>query len=671
MRESPVVRSAERSSLRRFALPGTGLAAVALVLVLVLSIASPLASGFAGSSSGARPASAASAGEAAPAATPPCYNINQTICVAMQNTTEPNIIPAPGSHVTAVEPPSSTTLTMYVESTYPLPWPTARYEGTFSPISLNLSGTLWNGVSYYNQSDNSIWHPPGTAWWGYGPTGQNATYPYWYGVNMSARTASGPQFFPGMHIDWWLYITSNVSGVLHHFSSVTFQFTYSGAFPASPYPGAYQYGGASAALEDVAVAQSPLVPNFNDSITVNISTTGADLLSGATLGGGYLDFNEYAPDGAVIVQTAWSFPVKLVGALGQLSSNITVPAAYAQVPGALVEYNLTVWDTNPYGPDQVITPVYSYTVNGNGSFGSGGFANNLALTATPAAALVGGTPPPQVHEGTPVTVLLTSRNPASSILTAELRYSFDYPGISENASEQVAMVRLNSTNFFGTIPAMPLNATVTFSVTAWDFGQDQESSQDYTYATPSLAGAMATVPTNSTFFLAYVYDAGHHAWVTGASVAVAGDAGFVHVTGTTFLGVDYPNATGTPFVPLFLPAGETYRIYVNDTGFRPPGSQVAEPVSVVLRAPHALTADGILAVGSNYEVAEAGSAIFFWLNETGPGTAFSPGSGGIGAATILAAGIGLGAMALVAIPTVLWWRSIRARRLAEERRITL
>jgi hypothetical protein len=656
------------ASLRR-RLPTVALGAI--VLLLAISMLVPLGSAGTATWTGSGSLNATAAARSVPSANPACYSINATICVAMQNTTEPNVIPPAGSHVSAVEPPATTTLTMYVESAYSLVWPTAHASGQFSPISLNVTGTLWNGVPYYNQSDNSVWHPPGVNWWTYGPTGQNVTYPYWYGVNMTSRTASGPQFFPGMHVAWWLYITSNVSGTLHHFSSVTFQFTYGGAFPASPYPGAYQFGGAGSALEDVAVAQSPLAPNYNDSVTINVSTTPADLLTGATLGGGYLDFNEFAPDGAVLVATAWTLPVHLVGTVGPLTTNVTVPAALAQVPGALVEYNLTVWDTNPYGPDQVVTPTFSYTVNGNGSFGSGGFADNLAITASPAAALVGGTPAPQVMEGRAVTVVIASRNPAASILTAQLQYAFDYPGISENVTQQVTMVRLNSTHFQGTIPAMPLNATVTFSVTAWDFAQFEETSREYTYATPPLAGAMATVPTNSTFFLTYVYDAGHKAWVSGASVEIDAVSGFLHVAGTTFLGVDYPNATGSPFVPLFLPAGEDYRVYVNDSSFRPAGTQIPPSVVVTLRATHDLTTDGILAVGSDYEVAESGSALFFWLNETGPGVTFSPGSGGISGSTILAAGLGLGALALIAVPTVLWWRSIRAKRQAEERRITL
>lgn len=650
---------------------GFGIAgAVAVLLVMVVAALTGFASPARPGASDGGTFGTAAASTVVPDASPACYNINQTICVAMENSSEPNVIPNAGSHVSAVEPSATTTLSFHVESTYDLVWPTAHYLGTFSPISINITGTLWNGVPYYNASDGSVWHPPGTAWWGYGPVGENATYPFWYDVNITARTASGPQFFPGMHIDWWLYITSNSSGVLHHFSSITFQYTYGGAFPASPYPSSYQYGGASAALEDVAIAQSPAEPNFNSSVNVNVTTTPFDLTSAASLGGGYLDFTEYAPDGALIEQTSWSFPVQASGTVGAYATNLTVPASLAQVPGALVEYSVAVWDTNPYGPDQVVSPTYNYTVNGNGTFAAGDFGDNLVLSATPGAVMLGGSPPPEIHAGQSVRVLVTSRVPSTSILTAELRYSFDYPGIGENATQQIAMERVNATNFVGTIPAMPLNSTVTYSVTAWDFLQDETTSPEYTYTTPSLADAVATVPTNSTFFLTYVYDEGQHAWVTGATVTVASTSGFVRTVSATFLGVDYPNATGTPFVPVFLPAGATYRVYVNDSNFRPDGA-AAPSVLLLLRAPHQFTTNGVIAVGSDYQVAESGNAFYFFLNDSGPGVTYSPGSGNIDTTTVLGAGIGLGVLALVGVPTLLWWRSIRARRLSEERRITL
>jgi|HubBroStandDraft_1064217.scaffolds.fasta_scaffold01544_2 hypothetical protein len=645
------------------------LGAALLVSVLVFS---SLAGALANPASGARPSGADLAAAATGAASRTCYNINATICLSMQNSTEPDILPALGSHVSSVEPNPSTTISLYVESKYDLVWSTAHYTGALSPISLNMTGVLWNGVQYYNANDSSTWHPPGTSWWAYGPTGQNTTYPYWYEINFTAKTALGtPSFFPGMTATWWVYIVSNNSGILSHFSSVYYRFTFAGAWPYSPYRGAAQYAGAAAATEDVSATQSPLVPNYNDSVLVTIATTSADLITGATIGGAYLDLTEYATDGALLHQMTLNFQVVVSNGVGRYSVNVTLPASLAQNPGALVEYQITSWDTNIYGPDQVVSPTYNYTVNGNGTFTSGVFADDLLLTSTPIGPSVGGSPPPLVPEGQPVKVLVTSRNAGTSILTAELVYSFTYTPIGENTTQDLTMARLNSTNFVATIPAMPLNATVNFVVYAWDFAQDRDVSRTYTYQTPTLASALASVPSNSTFFLTYVYDVGQHAWVTGASVEVQGTSGYLHVTGTTFLGVTYPNATARPYVPLYLPADESYEIWVNDSNFRPVGSSSAPSVAVKITPGHNLDSNGILAVASDYQVAESGNAIYFWLNESPSGTTFSPTDGGIDATTALAAAIGLIALALVAIPLTLWWGKIRARRQKEERRITL
>ena len=652
---------------------GRARAAVGVGFVLVCLLASAANVGAAPASSGPI-AAAIVPSQPTPSAggSLPCYNINATICVSMQNTTEPDIIPGPGSHVSSVEPAATQTLAMYVESVYNLVWLTAKGAGPFSPIGVNVTGTLWNGVPYWSAQSNSVWHPQSADWWSYGPTGANATYPYWYAINISARAPSGaPNFFPGMNVTWWLYITSNVSGVLHHLTSVPLQYTYAGAFPFSPYPGAHAYAGAAAALEDIAVTRSPLAPNFNDSVRINLTTTGADLATGASLGGAYLDLSELAPDGSVVASSTWEFPITVSGTQGQLFSTLDLPASLAQVPGALVEYTITAWDTNPYGPDTVTTPTFSYSVNGNGTFGAASFAQDLSIATDPGAASSSTTAPATVPEGQPIDVVVSSQNLSTSILAAEVDYTFTYGAIGEATTAQLPMSRINATAFDATIPGMPLNASVSYTVTAWDFDQDVQTSAHYVFATPSIAAAEATVPLNSTFFVAYVYDAGDHGWVTGAHVSVDSTAGYLKSESTTFLGVAYPNATGRPFVPLFLPASGAYRIIVNDSLFRPNGVVTSPSVSIVLAGAHTYTAETVLAVGSDYVVAQSGNAIYFWLNETGPGATYSPALGGIGSGTLLGATVGLIALAVIAVPLALWWQSIRARRQKEERRITL
>jgi len=660
----------ERGGTRRLFFSAPAAVAALVAALVVLS-----AAGLVPSAGASRPASSGLGAAAHPdAAGSYCYSVNSSICVSMVNSTEPDIIPAPGSHVSSTHPDPTDSLSLYVESKNNLIWNYAHSSGPLSPISLNVTGTLWNGVPYYNANDSSIWHPPGTSWWGYGPTGQNSTYPYWYTINFTARSSSGaPNFYPGMSITWWLYFVTNTSGVIAHTpknETVYFHFTYGLAWPYTPYPGTVNSAGSAAALEDVGVTQFPLIPNFNDTVRVTLATTSADLVTGATIGGGYLDASEFAPDGALLHAGTFVFNVTVVKSEGPPEANITLPASYSQNPGALVEYRVTAWDTNTYGPDEVVTPLFNYTVNGNGSFRAHSFVNDLALTGTPVGPRPAGLAPPTVEEGQPIHLVLASSNAGTSILAAEVDYSMDYGALGENASFAIAMARVNSTHFDATIPAMPLNVTVTYTVVAWDFAQDRDTSPMYEYRTPSLADTLLTVPTNSTFFLAYVYDAGTSSWVSGATLDIRGLSGYVHISTTTLGGIAYPNATGRGFVPLFLPAGESYRLWVNDSSFLPPG-QISPSVSILFVATHDLTGSGILAVGSDYEVAESGNAFYFWLNETPPAFTYSAPGGGIGASTVLLAAIGLGAFAVVSVPTFFWFRQIRARRQAEERRITL
>ena len=604
----------------------------------------------------------------------PCYNLNETVCVSVQNASIPDIIPQPGSHVSIVHPSSNTTISLYVESEFPLTWLTAKTYGPHSPLSLNATGTLWNGVPFYSLADGTQWREPGTTWWTTGPPHQNTSYPYWYGLNFSTHSAVGtPNFFPGMELSWWVYFVSNNSGVYTHWSSVALNFTFSGAWPYSPYPSApHPSLGGGAARQDLSVHQTPAQPNFNDTVNLTIMTTPVDLTTGATIGAAYLDVTETAPDGLLLAQTSFKFPVSLTGSVGAIESWVVLPPAFAHNPGALVQYTVTASDTNTWGPDTIQTQSFNYTVNGNGSFVFHSFDNDLAFSTTPVGPGLGGFPPALVAAGTPVSVLLQSKVSTTAIFSASLVVTFSYGAVNETSVQDVALVRVNSTAFSGTIPGMPLGAVVTFQVLAFDFSQDRDISPVYSFATPTLSAILPSVPTNSTFFVMYVYDNGTAQWVSGASVQIRGLAGasYIRTNGTTYGGVAYPNQTGRAFVPQLLPAGSVYNIWVNDSAFRPSGDLNAPSVEFTLTAVHDLSATGVLAVGSNYLVAENQSAIYVWLNQSSSSTTYAP-SVAAGTPSFLAAGLGLGAIALVGVPLVMWWSRIRARRVAEERRITL
>ena len=449
---------------------------------------------------------------------PNCYKIDTTVCVSILNSTETNIIPPSGSFVSTQQPNASSDITLAIKSHTKLDWPNALHSGPLSPIALNVTARLWNGDPFYSVDDGTVWHANGPTWWTALPQDtSNLTYPYWYTVTFNAHGSGGaPNFFPGMTVSWWIYLTYNSStngGYTHHLSPM-FQFTYSGAWPYSPYPGSGQYVGSGATFEDINLTVSPRNPNFNDSVQLVLNTTQADVLSNATIGTGtYVDVTEVASNGTPIAASTFLFPVLVTNGFGAVSTTVAIPASYSQVEGAIVTYTLSVRDVSN---DLLVTPPASYTVGGNGSFLSGIFPDDLDLATTPQALLAEPVGAVQVAPGAPVNLTLTSRNAGTSISAAEAVYTLSYPLLHETILLRAPLTRVTSTQFIGSIPGMPLGSFVNFSVYAWDFSQRLEISPELGYYTPDLQTEVPVVPGNASFFYVFVYDNGSGAWVSGA-----------------------------------------------------------------------------------------------------------------------------------------------------------
>ena len=240
----------------------TLLAASALLVMILVGLPNAFGSGGAhpstlvgpdhGGLTSAAPAAATLATTApigAPSATPttaagvfnpPCYKIDVGVCVSICNANESDIIPNVGSFISQVEPNATTDLCLNIKSQTQLDWPYAAHSGQKSPILLNVSGVLWNGDPYYSLNDGDYWHSdnPTTVWTGptQVPTNKSG-YVWWYQVTISAKSSSGsPNFYPGETVNWWIELTFNESGTYIHRESPHFQFTFSGAWPYSPYP---------------------------------------------------------------------------------------------------------------------------------------------------------------------------------------------------------------------------------------------------------------------------------------------------------------------------------------------------------------------------------------------------------------------------------------------------
>lgn len=600
---------------------------------------------------------------------PTCAKIDTTVCVSIQSATEPNIIPPAGGFVSAVEPNASADLHLIIKSRFLLNGTSPLKNGPNSPIALNVTGVLWNGVPYDTFLDGNVWHSDNGSWWA-GPTHvpQNQTYPYWYTVTIAAKSNTGAaNFFAGETITWWIELTTNIANTTYtHHEGPHFQFTYGGAWPFSPYQGSQQYSGPNATFADVNVSVHPRTPNWNDTVKIVVNTTAADGFPvNASIGSASVSFREtyYSQ---LVTTTSFVFPVNISGGVGAVSTFVLIPAVYSQLPGAIVTYSINVADV---AGDQLVTPSYMYKVGGNGSFLSGTFTDDLGVTSSPSdvagAAGVAVVLPP----GQAVNVTVTSLNPGVAINAAELVESFSYPAIGERIVVNIPMLRITSTIFRGTLPGTPVGSFVNFTVDAWDFDQHQLVSPEFSYVNPSFAEYNPFVPGNETFFYVYVYDNGTHEWVSGATVQVTGPHGFLNSVSNTTYGISYPNASLAPFTPLLVPANETYHISVKDLAFVPTSGGIPDRMNATVDATHGLTARQTLVSAPNYFVVQEGSSILFYLNSTAPPPVASPPASA--SAVPLPALIGLVATIVTAVPLYLWWTQIRARRKEEEKRVTL
>jgi hypothetical protein len=178
---------------------------------------------------------------------------------------------------------------------------------------------------------------------------------------------------------------------------------------------------------------------------------------------------------------------------------------------------------------------------------------------------------------------------------------------------------------------------------------------------------------NSSFFYVFVYDNGSQSWVSGAKVQIQGPNGFVNSVSNTTLGVAYPNATRTPFIPLLLPANASYLVTVVDPWFVPPGARSTTPINVTVVALHSMTLRQSLQQGANDLVVLEGNSILFYLNATPPMPTVSPSvQSGIPSSVVPAAAVFGFLGATIALAFIgPWWIAIRRRRKEEEKRVTL
>jgi hypothetical protein len=681
MTEAPPVHSVHVRSRTR-ARRAVGLALVVLALLVVPSFVAGIG---AMSSRPAGPIASSAAAtvrttSAVPVVRPAditdnytCQEVNATICVSWGGTGY-DVVPTFGNTTSNVLPDPNATLNFYIKSRYPLSWVGAPFgDSNETPIRINVTGVLWNGVPFMSVFDGTMWHAnQGANYWA-GPVGSvtNTSYPDWYTVTINGIGAmNAANFFPGEYVTWWMYIVAkSPQGHFSHFTSPQFHYRLAEAWAYSPNPGAIQYGGPNASSLDLEVSQTPLAPNWNDTVRVKIATTEADNLNRMLISTAVLVANETSSTGQPIASSVFDF--NLTPGIGTAIASAIIPSTWAQYPGASVSYQILAWDDpgSKYTADEISVTGTPYTIGGNGTFLSGIFSDDLSLTATPASVAVGLLPGPVLDPNTTVTLLLTSRNPGTAIQAAEIDYVFDQPSIHTASTGVWQMSRINSTNFRFQVPSLPMGGFLNFTILAWDYVDTLEVSPYYGYSIASFNTLVPTVPASEGFLWVYVYDNGSHGWVNGATVAFVGAGHYVSITTHTMFGVAYPNASSEPSYPLLLTANVTYIVTIDDPWYVLPGAHSTQNVTYPIVLEHSMTYEGTLAQTGNYTVFENGNLLFFWLNSTGAGPSFSQ-SASI-EPVVLAPAIGIIAASAAVFLTIYWWREVASRRREQERKVTL
>jgi hypothetical protein len=621
---------------------------------------------------------------------PRCFGITKSTCVRVCTSSTPDIIPTGVNHTSNVQPLYSQNIYLCVYSERNLIWATTGVptDGPHAPVTLNVTGVLWNGDPYTCscQGLNSVYHSDSNTWYTVdnGLSGTNATYPYVYDVTVWNRSngSSGVQnFFPGETVSWWIQIVNytNISGYTEN-RSVTLSYRVAGAWAFSPHIGAGQYAGPNASTGDLRVSHSPLAPNWNDTVNVSVSVTPEDVTNRTAIGMATLVIELYQGSSRVGNETQRGFPIgsflNSTGILikGNDTANTTIPSSFTQVAGDTIVFWIVAQDNAAGQNDTIILPAQSIPVNGNGSFSSGVFTDDVNVISHPAEVanpLVNVTTlqiiPAIIGPGENVSLTVQSRSPTTSLFSVLVVYTLTYAPLSEVASAVVSLSRINSTSFHGQIPGMPVDSTVNFTVLAFDYTHRLDESSIYSYSTPSLTNYVAVIPANDTFFYVYVYNNGSSSYVNGATVQVRGPTPAFNTVSITRFGIAYPNATGNNFIPLLLEANATYNVTVT----APIITSSAQRISVLVDGLNQMTIHGTLARGEGYYVVQEGDSIYFWLNGTVPSTVFSPPAGSAGGGVQLAAFLALIAAAVMAFVMYRWFNQIQKRRKAEERRVTL
>lgn len=589
--------------------------------------------------------------------------------------------------------------------------PSEMYTGWDAYLYLSVIDVMWQDVCWFCDTDGTQWHAnagvnwapqTGEPYYAGVPTWSGTTPPaghptnWVFDINISADGATGQQNFPnGTWVNWnvtainWTapggiweknqYCAPQCGGNLHGgmFYYFTKNFWY---YDAAVPPTNPQYGpnGANQALDpfsaDLNLTYYPVIPNVGDSVIVDLRTQNVDNLSGGRINvaASIIILNAWYPNGTFWRSWTGAFTPLAYPYNETWHARVYLPEDFFAHSGTRIQWFIQAYDSFGH---MVQSRNFTQITSTIGTCPNTNFTACLNLTTSPTAIAQEGwhgwlptIPPsiPGVGINQEVNVTITTLNRSIDIEAAYVIIHVNYSLSGGSGTGLYTLHRITLNVYYFDIPALPEGSNVTFVVKAYDFNETSVISHPYRYFIPFSI----TPPAAYCFFYVQVYDDLTNQPVNGVNLTITGLAGTIRIlTQTTINGVAYPNVTGQPWTPRFLPANVTYSIKATIPGFS--GDNLPPPGNVIttsLYCTHVMNTTQLLTSGPNYQVELKYAVLNITLNQiTSPPIFSEVVSPGIG----VAVGAGMAAATAVLIPTYLYWRKQREIAEAEEKRVTL
>ena len=421
----------------------------------------------------------------------------------------------------------------------------------YTAAMINVTNVLWNGVPWYSEIDDTVWHrnvsSPGPYY--YRIDDYTVKFVIW-NKHIDPSTGRVSYYFPpGSDVTFWIY-ASNKTRVTennqtywknHYLESHRYTFEVKGAWPYKPTNTPKD----ELFEKNINLTIEPMEPNTGDAILVRIASR-----SDVEIAGAYLQIEGWYANGTPMGREVYEFKPENK-TWPSLNATCIIPAKWQAEPNAVIKFNVTAWDRWNH---EITSNNYTIKVSEEGIWKyPGKFDANIEVFFDPDITF-----DDTLMPGTPLNITIKSRFEHVAIEEAYLHYSMYDPWYNITLRGKIRFNKISSTERYVVFPGQSPGVEVEFYITAYDIADNKIQSANYSY---KFEDVTLSPPKNKGIFYVRIYDYAAGGYVKGVNVTFL-NATWRCTTQTNEFGLAYPNVTGQKYTPYFLSLNETYKVIV-------------------------------------------------------------------------------------------------------------